>query len=57
MLCYPERQIDQREMKKNRFTLDELAEQLRKKDITDISTVKYAVLETDGSLSDDPVRR
>jgi uncharacterized membrane protein YcaP (DUF421 family) len=44
-------------MKKNRFTLDELAEQLRKKDITDISTVKYAVLETDGSLSDDPVRR
>ncbi len=44
-------QIDQKEMKKNRFTLDELAEQLRKKNISDISTVKYAVLETDGSLS------
>ncbi|UOO38657.1 DUF421 domain-containing protein [Oscillospiraceae bacterium CM] len=43
--------IIQSEMKKNRFTLDELSEQLRKKDISDISTVKYAVLETDGSLS------
>lgn len=43
--------IIQKEMKSNRFTLDELSEQLRKKDITDISTVKYAVLETDGSLS------
>lgn len=43
--------IVQNEMKKNRFSVDELAEQLRKKDIYDISTVKYAVLETDGSLS------
>ncbi len=44
-------QIVQREMKKNRLTLDELAEQLRKKNISDISTVNYAVLETDGSIS------
>ena len=43
--------IIQSEMKSNRFTLDELSEQLRKKDISDISTVKYAILETDGSLS------
>ena len=43
--------IDQREMKKNRFTFDELAEELRKKDITDMSTVKYAILETDGTVS------
>lgn len=43
--------IVQSEMKKNRFTLDELAEELRKKGITDISTVQYAVMETDGSLS------
>jgi uncharacterized membrane protein YcaP (DUF421 family) len=43
--------IIQREMNKNRFTLDELSEQLRKKDISDISSVKYAILETDGSLS------
>ena len=43
--------VVQREMKSNRFTLDELSEQLRKKDISDINTVKYAILETDGSLS------
>jgi uncharacterized membrane protein YcaP (DUF421 family) len=43
--------IVQAEMKKNRFTLDELAEQLRKKDIYDISSVKYGIIETDGSLS------
>ena len=43
--------IDQREMKKNRFTIDELAEELRKQNITDISKVRYAVLETDGTLN------
>ena len=43
--------IVQSEMRKNRFTLDELAEELRKKGIMDISTVQYAVMETDGSLS------
>ena len=44
-------EIDQLEMKKNRFTVDELMEELRKKDILDISIVKYAILETDGSVS------
>ena len=43
--------IDQQEMKKNRFTVDELSEELRKKDIIDLSTVEYAVLETDGTVS------
>jgi len=43
--------IQQREMRQNRLTLDELAEELRSKDITDISTVKCAVLETDGRLN------
>lgn len=43
--------IMQNELKKNRFSLDELAESLRKKEITDISTVKYAILETDGTLN------
>jgi uncharacterized membrane protein YcaP (DUF421 family) len=43
--------IIQKEMKSNRFTLDELSEQLRKKNISNISTVKYAILETDGTLS------
>ncbi len=43
--------IDQSEMKKNRFTVDELMEELRKNGVMDISTVKHAILETDGSLS------
>lgn len=43
--------INQREMKKNRFTLDELTEELRAKGITDISKLEYAVLETDGTVS------
>ena len=43
--------IHQREMKKNRFTVDELMEELRMKGITDLSTVKYAILETNGQIS------
>ncbi len=43
--------IAQREMRRNRFTIDELAEELRTQGITDISTIQYAVLETDGSLN------
>ena len=39
------------EMRKNRVTLDELAEELRKNGILDLSAVKYAILETDGTLS------
>lgn len=41
----------QGEMKRNRFTLDELMEELRMKGVTDLSTVKYAILETNGQLS------
>lgn len=43
--------LHQREMKKNRFTVDELMEELRMKGITDIATVKYAILETNGLIS------
>lgn len=43
--------IIQSELKKNRLSLDELAESLRKKDITDISTIRYGILETDGTLN------
>ncbi|WP_297214064.1 DUF421 domain-containing protein [uncultured Flavonifractor sp.] len=43
--------LRQGEMKKNRFTLDELMEELRMKGITDLSTVKYAILETNGQIS------
>ena len=47
-------QINQREMRRNRFTVDELAEELRSQGITDLSTVKYAILETDGKMSTIP---
>ena len=43
--------IDQKEMKKNRLTPDELAEELRAKSVLDISLIKYAILETDGRLN------
>lgn len=43
--------LHQQEMSKNRFTVDELMEELRMKGITDISTVKYAILETNGQIS------
>lgn len=43
--------IDQKEMKKNRFTLDELFEELRNQGVLDVRTVKYAILETDGRLN------
>ena len=43
--------LRQGEMRKNRFTLDELMEELRMKGITDLSTVKYAILETNGQIS------
>ena len=44
-------QIRQTEMRKNRFSLDELSEALRKKGIVDLSTVHKAILETDGTLN------
>ncbi len=38
-------------MRHTRLTLDELMEELRQQSICDLSTVKYAVLETSGQLS------
>jgi len=43
--------INQQEMKKNRFTPDELAEELRTQSMLDISKIKFAILETDGRLN------
>lgn len=43
--------VDQREMAKNRLTVDELLEELRIQGYTDLSAVKYAILETNGQLS------
>lgn len=39
------------ELRKNRFTIDELMEELRMAGVTDLSAVKYAVLETSGRVS------
>ena len=44
-------EIDQAQMRRNRFTLDELMQELRSQGVTDIRTIEYAVLETDGKLS------
>lgn len=38
-------------MRRNRFTVDELNEELRMQSVTDLSTVKYAILETNGRVS------
>ena len=46
-----EGRIDQREMARNRLTVDELLEELRAKGCTDPSSVRYAILETNGQLT------
>lgn len=38
-------------LKKTRVSVTELVEHLRKNGVTDLSTVQYAILETDGSIS------
>ena len=43
--------IDQREMRSNRFTADELMQELRNQGMFDLSRVEYAILETDGQLN------
>ncbi len=43
--------IQQQEMRKNRFTCDELMQQLRNQGSMDISKIEYAILETDGRLN------
>ena len=43
--------MDQREMERNRLTVDELLEELRCKGCPDPAGVKYAILETNGQLS------
>ncbi len=43
--------ILQQEMYRNRFTLDELMQELRAQAVTDLNSVEYGVLETNGKLS------
>ena len=44
-------EVQQKELRKNRYTLDELLEELRGQGISSIRDVKYAVLENSGKLS------
>lgn len=39
------------ELRRNRLALDELTEELRMKGYTDLTTIQYAILETNGQLS------
>jgi uncharacterized membrane protein YcaP (DUF421 family) len=43
--------ILQNNLRRTRITLDELTGQLREKDVLEIRTVQYAILETNGSIS------
>lgn len=43
--------INQNNMRHNRFTINELMEELRAQGVCDIKTVKYAILENSGQLS------
>ena len=46
-----EGKVLQQNMARNRFTVDELFEQLRCQGYSDLSAVKYAILETSGQVS------
>ena len=43
--------LNQKLLKELRFTIDDLLESLRQKDIFDISQVQYAIVETNGQIS------
>ena len=43
--------ILQKNLKQSRITLDELTSKLREKDVLDLRTVQYAILETGGNMS------
>lgn len=43
--------LNQKEMRRNRMTLDEVLEELRLQGYTDLHSIKYAILETNGQLS------
>lgn len=43
--------LDQKEMRRTRMTLDEVLEELRLQGYTELSAIRYAILETNGQLS------
>ena len=44
-------QVNQKELRRTRMTLDEVLEELRMQGYTDLASIRYAVLETNGQLS------
>jgi len=44
-------QINEKEMRKQRYNIDDLLTQLREKDIKNVADVEFAILETSGKLS------
>ena len=51
MYIIKEGKVDIKQMKRLRFTVEDLMEALRQKDIFDLKDVDYAIVETNGSLS------
>ncbi len=47
--------LDEREMRRLRINVDDIQDELRKKDIASISEVEIAILETDGNISAFPM--
>lgn len=43
--------LDQKEMRRNRMTVDEILEELRLQGYTELSAIQYGILETNGQLS------
>lgn len=46
-----EGKVDLRQMKRLRFTVEDLMEAVRQKDIFDLTDIEYAIVETNGTLS------
>ena len=44
-------QVDQKELRRTRMTMDEVLEELRLQGYTDLAAIRYAILETNGQLS------
>ncbi|MDE5670854.1 MAG: DUF421 domain-containing protein [Eubacterium sp.] len=51
MFVIKDGKVNEKQMKRLRFTMDDLIDAIRQKDVFDISTVQDAVIETNGSIS------
>ena len=51
LLIIKDGKLDQKQLKKLRFTVDDVLSALRQKDVFDINEVAFAVIETNGTLS------